>query len=306
MTTLAQATGVTRRFGQFTAVSGVDLAVGPGEIVGLLGANGAGKTTLIRMLLGLLGTSEGEVRLFGEPPSRRTRSRLGYVSQGLGLYDDLTPAENMAFARAIFGPATGPAAGPSNGPAAGELPADVRPYARELVGSLPLGIQRRVAFAQALAHQPDLLILDEPTSGVDPLGRARLWETIAGAADGGAGVLVTTHYMEEAQECDRLVIMAGGKVVAQGTAAEIVGTRRVVSVQAESWSAAFGALTRAGLPVALAGRGLRVPGADPAAVRAALGDLAAQVRQVPATLEERFFELASAESQTLPVAGAAA
>ncbi len=298
MTTLAQATGVTRRFGQFTAVSGVDLVVRPGEIVGLLGANGAGKTTLIRMLLGLVGTSAGEVRLFGEPPSRRTRSRLGYVSQGLGLYDDLTPAENMAFARAIFGPAPGQAAA--------ELPEDVRPYARELVGSLPLGIQRRVAFAQALAHQPDQLILDEPTSGVDPLGRARLWETIAGAADGGAGVLVTTHYMEEAQECDRLVIMAGGKVVAQGTTTEIVGTRQVVSVQAESWSAAFGALTRAGLPVALAGRGLRVPGADPVAVRAALGDLTAQVRLVPATLEERFFELASAESQTSPVTGAAA
>jgi ABC-type multidrug transport system ATPase subunit len=298
MTTLAQCAGVTRRFGQFTAVSGVDLTVHPGEIVGLLGANGAGKTTLIRMLLGLLSTSEGKVRLFGEPPSRRTRSRLGYVSQGLGLYDDLTPAENMAFARAIFGPA--------QAPAGDELPEDVRRYARELVGSLPLGVQRRVAFAQALAHQPDLLILDEPTSGVDPLGRARLWETIAGAADGGAGVLVTTHYMEEAQECDRLVIMAGGKVVAQGTMTEIVGTRQVTSVQAESWSAAFGSLTRAGLSVALAGRGLRVPGADPAAVRAALGDLTAVVLQVPATLEERFFELASQESQPSGITGAAA
>jgi ABC-2 type transport system ATP-binding protein len=298
MTTLAQAAGVTRRFGQFTAVSDVDLAVAPGEIVGLLGANGAGKTTLIRMLLGLLRASAGEVLLFGEPPSRRTRSRLGYMSQGLGLYDDLTPAENMAFARAIFGPAPGQ-------PSA-ELPEDVRPYARELVGSLPLGIQRRVAFAQALAHQPDLLILDEPTSGVDPLGRARLWETVAGAAESGAGVLVTTHYMEEAQECDRLVIMAGGKVVAQGTTAQIVGTRQVLSVQAESWSAAFDALTRAGLPVALAGRGLRVPEADPAAVRAALGHLTAQVSQVPATLEERFFELVSAEGQTPAGAGAAA
>jgi len=231
------------------------------------------------MLLGLLGTTGGEVTLFGEPPSRLTRSRIGYVPQRLGLYDDLTPTENLEFAEAIFG---------AGGTA---LPEPVRPYARELVGSLPLGVQRQVAFAQALSHQPDLLMLDEPTSGVGPLGRARLWETIGDAAEAGAGVLVTTHYMEEAQECGRLVIMADGRVVAAGTAAEIVGNRQVIVVEAESWSAAFGALERAGMQVALAGRGLRVPGADPAEVRHALGDLPAAVRQVPATLEERFFEL---------------
>jgi len=279
MSPLVQITRATKRFGQFTAVSDVDLAVRSGEIVGLLGANGAGKTTLIRMLLGLIGTSAGDVSLFGEPPSRRTRARIGYVPQGLGLYDDLSPAENMQFTAAIFGPSvTG-------------LPDDVRPYADELVGSLPLGVQRRVAFAQALSHGPDLLVLDEPTSGVDPLGRARLWETIGDAAEAGAGVLVTTHYMEEAHECGRLVVMADGRVVAEGTADEIVGSRQAVAVEAESWSAAFGALERAGLQVALAGRGLRVPGGDPAEVRRALGDLPASVHEVPATLEERFFEL---------------
>jgi ABC-2 type transport system ATP-binding protein len=134
-------------------------------------------------------------------------------------------------------------------------------------------------------------MLDEPTSGVDPLGRARLWETIAGAAEGGAGVLVTTHYMEEAHECGRLVVMADGRVVAEGTAEEIIGGRRVVAVEAETWSAAFGALEAVGLQVALAGRGLRVPGAEAEDVRRALGDLRATVREVPATLEERFFEL---------------
>lgn len=276
---LAHAMTVTRRFGEFTAVRRVDLRVEPGEVVGLLGANGAGKTTLIRMLLGLIGTSEGEVRLFGEPPSRRTRGRLGYLPQGLGLYDDLTPAENMAFSVAAFG-------GRRSGQASRSQPFD-----NELVGSLPLGTQRRVAFAQALSHSPDLLVLDEPTSGVDPLGRARLWETIAEAADGGAGVLVTTHYMEEAGECGRLVIMADGVVVAEGTAAQIVGSRQVVVVEAQSWSAAFAALEQAGLEVALAGRGVRVPGADPDEVRRALGDLPATVRLAPATLEERFFEL---------------
>ncbi len=289
MSALVACTKATKRFGHLTAVSDVDLAVGPGEIVGLLGANGAGKTTLIRMLLGLIGTSAGEVALFGEPPSRRTRSRIGYVPQGLGLYDDLSPAENMEFTAAVFGAGRG-------GTDPTGLPGDVRPYAREPIGSLPLGVQRRVAFAQALSHRPDLLMLDEPTSGVDPLGRARLWETIADAADGGAGVLVTTHYMEEAQECGRLVVMADGRVVAEGTAAQIVGSRQAVAVEAESWSAAFGALEQAGLQVALAGRGLRVPGADPAAVRRALGDLPATVRQVPATLEERFFELSQVEA----------
>ena len=279
MNALASCSKVTRRFGPFTAVREVDLEVWPGEIVGLLGANGAGKTTLIRMLLGLLSTSDGEVALFGEPPSRLTRTRIGYVPQGLGLYDDLNPVENLEFAAAIFG--AGRAV----------LPEPVRPYADELVGSLPLGVQRQVAFAEALSHRPDLLMLDEPTSGVGPLGRARLWETIGDAAEEGVGVLVTTHYMEEAQECGRLVIMADGRVVAAGTAAEIVGNQQVVVVEAESWSAAFGALEQAGLQVALAGRGLRVPGADPAVVRRALGDLPAAVRQVPATLEERFFEL---------------
>jgi ABC-2 type transport system ATP-binding protein len=276
---LARCAGVTRRFGDFVAVRDVDLQVRPGEIVGLLGANGAGKTTLIKMLLGLLGTSDGTVELFGEPPSRRTRARIGYLPQTLGLYDDLTPAENLRFTAAAYGSGSY------------ELPAPLRRYAREVVGALPLGVQRRVAFAQALSHRPDLLILDEPTSGVDPLGRAELWDTIAAAAEAGAGVLVTTHYMEEAGECGRLVVMADGAVVAAGTVGEIVGRSQVAVVEAESWSAAFDALTEAGLRVALSGRSLRVPGAAPDRVRQALGDLPANVRVAAATLEERFFEL---------------
>jgi ABC-2 type transport system ATP-binding protein/ribosome-dependent ATPase len=284
----AQAVAVTRAFGHFVAVDQVDLEVRPGEVVGLLGANGAGKTTLIRLLLGLLRPTGGEIRLFGEPPSRGTRRRIGYVPQTLGLYDDLTPAENLAFSAAVFG----------GGPAAASLPAPLRPYGGTVVGSLPLGIQRTTAFAEALAHRPDLLVLDEPTSGVDPLARSRLWETVAGAAAAGAGVLVTTHYMDEAGECDRLVIMAAGRVVARGTAREITGDAQVSVVDAESWAAAFAALEAAGLPVALVGRTLRVPGAAPGAVRRALGDLPAAVTSAPATLEERFFQLTLSAGNT--------
>lgn len=279
MTPLAESLGVSRRFGPLLAVDGVNLRVGPGEVVGLLGANGAGKTTLIRLLLGLLAPSAGAARLFGEEPSRRTRRRIGYVPQGLGLYGDLTPRENLAFAEAVFGGG------------GGELPEDLVPFADVPVGQLPLGVQRRVAFVVALAHRPELLVLDEPTSGVDPLARARLWEQIRAAAEAGAGALVTTHHMEEAEECDRLVVMAEGRVVAEGTLPEIVGGARVVVVETPDWTEAFRRLETAGLPAALVGRTLRIPRAPREAVARALDGLGARLSEAPATLEERFLEL---------------
>jgi len=152
-------------------------------------------------------------------------------------------------------------------------------------------VQRRVAFAEALAHRPELLVLDEPTSGVDPLARARLWETIREAADAGAGALVTTHHMDEAEECDRLVVMAEGAVVAEGTVERIVGASRVVVVETDAWEGAFEALERARLSAALVGRTLRVVDASPADVARALDGVPARIREDAATLEERFLEL---------------
>jgi ABC-2 type transport system ATP-binding protein len=280
---LAGAAGATKRFGELLAVDQVDLAVAAGEVVGLIGANGSGKTTLIRMLLGLVAPTAGHLRLFGEPPSRRTRARLGYVPQSLGLYEDLTVAENLAFSAAAYGS--------SQAVLQGEL-AQARDV---LVRDLPLGLRRRAAFAIALGHHPDLLVLDEPTSGVDPLQRARLWETIRASAERGAGVLVTTHHLSEAEQCDRLVVLASGRVVAAGTLAEVVGDATAVEVRTPTWEAAFGALDLAGLPVSLVGRSLRVPGADPAAVGRLLADagIQAEVATVPASFEETFVVLAA-------------
>lgn len=285
-TPLARARSVTRCFGDFVAVDHVDLELYRGEVVGLLGANGAGKTTLLRMLLGLLRPTTGEVTLFGQAPSRDTRRRLGYVPQRMGLYDDLTPNENLTFARAAFCRAD------RGDPREDRRAAALGAVADVVVGHLSLGLQRRLAFAEALDHRPDLLVLDEPTSGVAPLARARLWETIHEAADNGIGALVTTHHMDEAAECDRLAVMAAGRVVAAGTVSDIIGNATVVVVDSVAWTDAFAAIERAGLSAALVGRSLRIPGVDRSDVELALGDVPARLAEAPATLEERFLQLA--------------
>jgi ABC-2 type transport system ATP-binding protein/ribosome-dependent ATPase len=279
---LAEATSVTRRFAAFTAVHEVTMSVGEGEIVGLIGANGAGKTTLIRMLLGLLPVTAGRVALFGETPSRMTRRRLGYVPQSLGLYADLTVTENLRFIATAFGSAQTPA-----------LPDELSEVRDRLVGDIGLGLQLQVAFLAALAHRPSLLVLDEPTSGVDPLARSRLWDTIHDQADRGIGVLVTTHYMQEADQCDRLLIMVAGRVAAAGSVQDIIAGSTAIQVNADSWEDAFNALGDAGMTVLLAGRNVRVPHTAIAVVRSVLdkADLPAHISEVPATLDEMLITL---------------
>ncbi len=273
---------VTRRFGTFTAVDDVSLQLQSGEVVGLLGANGAGKTTLIRMLLGLLAVTSGDVELLGGPPNRERRRQLGYVPQGLGLYGDLTVRENLSFSARAYGSAEP------------VLPPALTEQADVLVREVALGVQRQVAFLAALAHSPEVLVLDEPTSGVDLLAGAALWDTIRVQAERGAGVLVTTHNMQEAQQCDRLLLMANGQLIAQGSKADIIGSTTAVAVHTSDWVHAFAALNAAGAPVMLAGRAIRVANAKPAELQEVLeaAGIEASLQPVPATIEERMLTLA--------------
>ena len=279
---LIEARHLTHRFGATVAVDDVSLQVHPGEVVGLLGANGAGKTTTIRLLLGLLKPTEGEASLMAGPPSLSTRAQLGYVPQGLGLYQDLTVGENVRFTAQAYGCTPATLSGP------------LGQATDRLVGSLPLGLQRQLAFVCALQHRPRALVLDEPTSGVDPLGRTRLWDTIRDQADRGVGVLVTTHYMQEARQCDRLLLMSRGAVVGVGSEADIVGDTKVVEVDADSWQRAFTTLGAAGLMITLAGTTVRVIDVDPDEVERVLAEalVSATVQAVTATIDERMTVLA--------------
>jgi len=257
-----------------------------GEVVGLLGANGAGKTTLIRMLLGLLGTSAGTVEVLGGPPDRARRRRLGYVPQNLGLYRDLTLQENLAFVAGAYGAARPP------------VPSELRSYADILIGDLPLGAQRQAAFTAALCHSPEVLLLDEPTSGVDALSRSRLWDTIRDRSDAGVGVLVTTHNMQEAEQCDRLLLMSDGVLVAEGSEHDIIGDTTAIAVHTDDWARTFAALNAAGQPVVLDGRAVRVADGDLGRLGQILASegIAARLQPVSATIEERMMVLARTPS----------
>lgn len=215
------ARGLTKQYGDFTAVRNVNVQIRYGEIYGLLGANGAGKTTTIKMLCGLLEPSQGEMVLAGRAGGFRSsavREQLGYMSQRFSLYDDMTIGENLDFFSSVYG-----------------VPNQDRPEKinwilsfsglegkqSQLTGSLPGGWKQRVAFGSAIMHEPSVLFLDEPTSGVDPLARRAFWSMINELADRGAAVLVTTHYLEEAEQCNRLGLMVAGELVAEGSPAEI-------------------------------------------------------------------------------------
>jgi ABC-2 type transport system ATP-binding protein len=212
---------LTRRFGDFTAVDAITFSVSPGEVFGFLGANGAGKTTAMRMLIGLLTPTSGEARVAGHDvytEAEAIRRRIGYMSQRFSLYEDLTARENIQLYGGIYGLSD----------------AQIRERtsrllkrlglehaADDLVRSLPLGWKQKLAFSVALLHEPAVVFLDEPTGGVDPITRRQFWQMIYETAAGGTTVLVTTHYMDEAEYCDRISIMVDGRIGALGSPAEL-------------------------------------------------------------------------------------
>ena len=210
-----------RRFGDFYAVAGISFTVKRGEVFGLLGANGAGKTTTFRMLCGLLPASEGELYVAGEnlrEAPAKARQKIGYMAQKFSLYVDLTVIQNLKF----FSSAYGLYGEKQRERIEWALDAfDLRQEANTLSRDLPLGFKQRLALAAALLHEPDILFLDEPTSGVDPLARRQFWAHINSLAEAGVTIMVTTHFMEEAEYCDRIVIMKRGKILAQGTPEEL-------------------------------------------------------------------------------------
>jgi ABC-2 type transport system ATP-binding protein len=213
--------GLTKRFGSFTAVDHVDLAVREGELYGFLGPNGAGKSTTLRMLCGILEPTEGSGRVLGldlraEP--ERVKASIGYMSQRFSLYDDLTAAENLTFYAMVYGVPRRERASRTERMA--QL-ADLVGREEVLAGRLSGGYRQRLALACALVHAPRLVFLDEPTAGVDPVSRRTFWELIRQLADGGVTVVVTTHYMDEAEHCDRLGFIYQGRLIAQGTPASI-------------------------------------------------------------------------------------
>jgi ABC-2 type transport system ATP-binding protein len=203
---------LTKRFGDFTAVDAISFDVRKGEIFGFLGANGAGKTTVMKMLIGISHPTSGEARVAGHDvyhEKEAIKKRIGYMSQRFALYDDLTVRENSSFFGGIYGLAR----------------KEIRLRTQALidtlgmsemadmrVGALPLGWKQKLAFSVALLHRPDLVFLDEPTGGVDPVTRRQFWELIYREADRGTTIFVTTHYMDEAEYCDRISIMVQGEI----------------------------------------------------------------------------------------------
>ncbi|HEX3276037.1 MAG TPA: ABC transporter ATP-binding protein [Gemmatimonadales bacterium] len=216
------ADGLRKTFGQLVAVAGLTMTIHRGEVFGFLGPNGSGKTTTIRMLCGLMAPSGGTATVVGydiRTDAERIRRRIGYMSQKFGLYDDLSVRENITFYATIYG-LHGAARTARIAELLEELSLGQR--ADQLAGTLSGGWKQRLALACATAHRPAMLFLDEPTAGVDPASRRLFWQKIYALAKQGTTVLVTTHYMDEAERCQRLAFLSRGKLIAVGTVAEVL------------------------------------------------------------------------------------
>ena len=290
---------LTRRFGDFVAVDAVSFEIQPGEIVGYLGPNGSGKTTTIRMLLGLLKPSSGSAHALGYDcfrQSEEVRSRVGYMSQKFAIYDDLTVWENLRFYAGVYG-ITG------REPIQATLEhVGLDGHASTLTRELSGGWRQRLALGIALVHRPRLLFLDEPTSGVDPIARRAFWDLIYDLSAGGVTILVTTHYMDEAEYCSRVGMMRDGKLLAMDTPAALKAAHvpgEIWEVYAEPLLNGLDVLAHAPgvLRASLAGDHLRLiaqPGTGPEGLLALLesGNLrASRIQPGEATLEDVFTNL---------------
>ena len=289
--------GLTKRYNGKAVVDHIDLTVRQGEIVGFLGPNGSGKTTTIRMICGLLGPDEGSGTCLGYDiltEADRIKLQVGYMTQRFSLYEDLTIAENLDFVARLYA---------------------LRPRARfvsdtlarlglgdrkdQLAGTLSGGWKQRLALAASVMHQPKLLLLDEPTAGVDPKARREFWDEIHELAADGLTVLVSTHYMDEAERCHRIVYVAYGKVVARGTVPEVIAQSGLHTVVVTGGDEAVIARRLKGLPgveqIAPFGNTLHVVGLDPALLRAsvdqAIAGTGAQAADDATILEDVFIRL---------------
>jgi ABC-2 type transport system ATP-binding protein len=215
------ARNLTKKFGDFTAVNRISFEVDRGEIFGFLGANGAGKTTAMKMFIGLLHPTSGEgsvagLNIFTE--REKIKKRIGYMSQKFSLYEDLTVSENITFYGGIYGLSK-----QSIREKRKELmeKLDLMDYSKQLISSLPLGWKQKLALSVAILHDPDIVFLDEPTGGVDPVTRRQFWDMIYEAAHRGVTIFVTTHYMDEAEYCNRISMMVDGRIEALGKPSDL-------------------------------------------------------------------------------------
>lgn len=258
MSVAVRAEGLGKRFGKHVAVQDVSLEVNAGEVYGIIGPNGAGKTTFIRMLCGLFAPSTGQGTVLGfdiARESERIRDRVGYMSQGFGLYGDLSVDENLRFYADVYG---------VRDPAYIALirtRLGLDEVGHRVVAGLATGVRQRSALAAVLVHRPDLVVLDEPTSGVDPVARDLMWQIVRELANEGVTALVTTHVMPEAQRCDRLALFADSRLVAADTPTALIERSEIaiVAVEAVPWSEAFARLHVAWPTAALYGTRVHIP-----------------------------------------------
>ena len=298
--------GLVKRFGGRTVVDDVTIQVRRGEICGFLGPNGSGKTTTIRMLCGLLEPDAGEGTCLGHDirkDARQIKLRVGYMTQRFGLYEDLTLEENLDFVARAYGMPD------RRGVVRGALERlGLLERSRQLAGSLSGGWKQRLALAACLLHEPDLLLLDEPTAGVDPKARRDFWEEIHALAARGITVLVSTHYMDEAERCHKLAYILYGKLMAQGTSAEIIAAQHLATWEVTGPGLVDLAHKLRGLPgvdqVSAFGTALHITGPDAALLEQTLApfrtDAATRWQTIAPGLEDVFINLMNQNDTRYP------